>query len=1549
MGWSFDCGGRRGVGRVLLGLAVLAVGLLGSGAPGGEARVRAAIRGTIAPPAADGDAKEAGDAEEDEEEEDERFLRGADLHTDYEADSLLKRALELLGGQEPQYHNAALLLQHLIDTAGNALATEDGYVYHPVREKAEQLLARLPEVGLDTYRAEVDGEVRALLGPLARNRDAAALREVADRFFVSSRGDDAAFLLGCLYLDQHQYLRARRAFMRVLRDHPDPSVPKAQVLVRLALACHRSGDAEGARAAWEQLQDQGTNGLAPAVTAAVRREILEGKPDVRAPRQEAAPGVRPTREGLFADLPSESLERPRGLWLVRAQHEFDLSPPASSVRVHVGGQFVQAGAKTNELVRSHLAARWEQCGWFPAGAMLFREGRAYLKSHTGVVCLDAATGKVVWETTPEAPKPQRTQHISFSSGVFHQNAPTQPYEIALFGDRVGKSLRVVGDTLYHIDEHLQAQWARRVARQVVVINGKRVVREAKQIPQGNRLVALDPQTGKPRWQRGRTLDEKDTLRAVRFLAMPVACGGRLLVPVEMQSELSLVALDPATGKEAWRTFLCAYTASMQAPWYPVGLARRGSDVYVSTGQGVVLALDGIDGSVRWASRYERQFLETTTRNVFYGRGTLGWHDNRAFAVGHRIVVLPSDAEQILVLDARSGAMERQLQTVGLRYCLGLVGESLFAASGDRVQRVALDTGKVLWELKLGGSRRSYGRGFLADGALYVPSGRHILRVSADTGKVETRLFADLPGDELVGNVFSDGNAFLVYGMGRAYALKSGALETVAVARRLAELEKQHAAADPASAELGDKLAAAYLARARLHLGYGRMEQAADDYRLVLDKLGKSQGAADARTALFRTLMDLAAEQPKAAPERIREALAVAATDAHKAEALRALAAEHERAGAIEDAARTLLSIARPTKGALLEMDSSGDVWRARPDVLAAAGIRRLAARHGERVTAVLAEASSAALKAARAKGSFAALQTVLRAYPATPAAVEAGLQAAALEEKQGATERAELILREMAASEHRPTAAAGLARLAELHERQGWLRQAHAEWSRLAARFADTTVPAGGGPQAAGALARTRLADAKLTEAANAPRQTAPKPPWRLVWDYKSEGKVPYINAVSYASSQHPQQADASQFLEKHLFLLQRYKTSTVVCKRLRDGATVYERDIGNGRNQYPVCPEANLVAWSGSGGTTVYGLVSGKELWTHKTGSATPRPINIYRSASMGAVSASSTSVLVLRPDGSTVRVIDLATGGVLWERSFRGRAVGWAQDIGRYLILSESRSHELWVCDAFTGEMLTTIELKGRYIRAPHATEHGLLCETYGQGGQRTLALYELPSGKPRWEYDAKQPLRATYVLRDDIACLHLINGDLHIVELATGTVRSKIEGSELKGHVYRPALDATGRTLYLGVYGADRKSRLEVIDLETGKKTRSVVYATGSYVHTTAMGAWARAGDLLPVIVRDPPKKEGNRVTASQLSQVKFIEASTGKVREELKLPVGREDGKVEKLRSIIVQDGVIVLVGYNWIMAFAHDDGTPLKKPDAPKPPAKAEDAGAEKAG
>jgi outer membrane protein assembly factor BamB len=1465
-------------------------------------------------------APENADGQRDAEtEEDERFLRGADLNTDYEADSLLRRAREFLAAPEPRYHQAAMLLQHLIDTAGNALATEDGMVYRPIREKAEELLAQFPALGLDSYRAEVDGQILALLGPLERNRDARALAIVAERFFLSTQGDDAAFLLGCLYLDQHQYVRARRVLLRILRSHPDPSVPRSHLLLRLALACHRSGDAEGARTALEQIAD--CRGPMPAdeAVASVRREVLAKTP----PSTEAAAEPQAPVRGRFPDLPAESLQRPRGLWIPRNRQEFSLIPPSPNVRVRIGHTIVQGGSKSNAAVREHLAIRWEQCGWFPTGQMLVRDGVAWFKTHDSVVCLDTRTDKVRWEAKPKKEKTNRTHYVSFSTSAFQQNRPVQPHEALLFGDRLGKRVGIVGDTLYHIADQDEAQWHRsHVFQQVVVVNGKRVVREAKKMRQGNRLVALDPDTGKVRWQIGRTLDEGDPVHAVRFRALPILCGGRLLVPVETQGELELVALEPRTREIAWRTFLCAYTASTQAPWYGVGFARRGSDIYVSTGQGVMLAVDGFDGSMRWASRYERRYAEDAPVNIFQGRNVVGWHESHVIPWGRRLVVLPSDADSILVFDVQSGALERELPAEDMRYLVGLSSDSLFAASGESVQRIALPTGETLWRLEPGAGP-SYGRGFLADDALYIPNGHDILRVDASTGEVETRLHVALPDDEPVGNVFCDGEALFVYGLGRVYSLKNGAEEMLAVARRVDTLEKQRAAAVPAPKELLAKLGDAYLARARLHLGYGRTEAAADDYRTVLQDLGRGKAADAARDALLGILLALVEAQPDRAEGRVREAREIARTTEQKAKALRSLAAVQERAGHVVEAARTFLAMANLEKDDLVELEDGKETWLARPDVAAAAGLRRLADRHGERIKPFLTATSATALEAARRKPSFAAFQTILRTFPGTPAAIEAGL-AAADQAARHTVERAELILREMVASVHRPTAAAGLARLAELHQGQGWLRQARAGWSQLAEDFGDISVPATDGARNAGDLARERLADPLLAAAVDGDDgHGVPPPPWRLVWEIKPDDKVRYISAVSYAAQNPSPPHLASQFMDDHLFVLHTHSTSKVICVRLRDGKTVLERDIGNGRRQYPLCPEANIVAWVGQKDMTVFGLISGKELWSGKMGTADSRSIQLRRSTVSRQSAASAATVLGLHPDSSTVRAIDLATGRAMWERSLRGRAVGWAGETGRYFLLSANSNRELYVLDVFTGKVAGAIDFEGRYRSLTHVSDRGLLCQTYTRTGEHTLALYDLASGKPMWEYHPEQMVRNTTFLDADAACLLYVNGDLEILDLASGKVRTKFEQVQTGGHVVRAEPDPKGKRLYLQVYTADRKTQLRTIDLETGKQTRSVTYSQGLSHAFRRIAIGAHAGDLIPVVVRDPAKKEGNRVRSSNLSQVKFIEASTGLVREELKLPVGRKDGKVEKLRQVIVGDGVIVLVGYNWLKAFGHD--------------------------
>ncbi|MFW6162287.1 MAG: PQQ-binding-like beta-propeller repeat protein [Planctomycetota bacterium] len=1491
----------------------------------------------------DGEGEDAGAEEEDEE----RFLRGADLQTDFEADALLRRAREFLDGPEPQYHKAALVLQHLIDTAGNALASEDYLVYHPVRHKAERLLATLPPAGLETYRAEVDGQVQALLGGGLESRDEGALEAVAERFFLSTRGDEAAFLLACLYLDQHEYLRARRLFLRVLRDHPDPSVPPSAILLRLAVACARSGDSAGARAAWQDLQALRVSGPLPDAVEAVRREVFRREPQTPGQTEGKKPDLLPTPQGRYADLPAETLERPRGLWLVGHQHDFDLMPPSSNVRVRVAGHHVQVSAKTSGIIRDHLAARWEQCGWAPTGQMLFRDGAVYFKDHHGVVCMDAETGKLRWRSQREEKKKQATHrtYVSFSSHSLVHNTPVQPYEMLLFGDRLGKALRLRGETLYHIADHHQAHWSRRRVRRVVVVNGKRVVRDSKDVPQGNRLVALDARTGKLRWSLGRTTDEQSPFHDVRFLAVPVLCGGRLVVAVESRSELWLVALEPADGTVAWRTFLCAYTSPMRAPWYGAGLARQGSDVYVSTGQGVVLALDGIDGAIRWASRYERQFIDDQYRHAFRRPGVAGWHENTVLARGHRIVVLPSDAQRILEFDTLSGQLTRSCPSQGLTYVTGVADGSLLAGSAERLARIDLDSGNGLWSRELSGSCRSYGRGFLADDVLYVPSGRTVLRLDAATGKTDTSLRAALPDDELVGTLASDGRSLFVYGLGRVYRLKSGAQEMQAVARRVAALEEQRPSDGPTPPKLLERLGEAYVARARLHEGYGHPEKAAADYRVAVHKLGQHEARQEARDGLFGLLLERAARESKRAAEHIDEALAVARTATQRAEATRALAAEHRRQGRVEDAARALLRLAANGTDKLLELDDGRVTWSVRPDMLAAASTRELLAEHGDRVAAVLEDQGEAVRKAAEAEGDFARLQGVLRAYPGTRASIAAGLAAARMAERKGLIEQAEIILSEMMIAGHRPTEAAGLAGRAALHQRRGWLRQARAEWERLAGEYSDQRVPCDDGGERAADLARRRLAEEAFAGVPLPAAPGMPEPPWRRVWEHKND-KTRYIQFMTYAQMPRPGRMDVSQFLEDHVFLFDRHKSYTLVCKRVRDGKTLYERKLNRGSRPYPLGGHDHLVVWAYQGEVTVFGLASGRELWKRKTASRSSRPFHVRSTSRWGhGAEQLAPGVLVVRPDGRKIQALDLATGGVLWERVFRATAVSWSHTAGRYLVMPVGAQRQtLWVCDALTGEKLGEIDLGGRYMSTPQVIDRGLLCQSYSSGNRkRKVALYELPSGKALWEWDAPQSLRGFWLVKDETACVAGTDGSLHVVNVATGKTRLELPAGQLGGHIYGACLDRTGRYLYLSGYirtGNEHRASLHVVDLQENRKARTVRQEASRHFRPLAINALARCDRLLPLIVHDPPKKEGKRVRASHLAEVKFLDRETGKTCDELALPVGRKDGKVERLRALYIQDGTLLLIGYNWVQAFRHDDKA--DKPMPQKPKAKAPD-------
>src|SRR4051812_715073 len=202
-----------------------------------------------------------------------QFPDGPGLKTDPEAQQLLERAEQFIA--DKRFDLAAVLWQKVLDDAGDNLVSVDGRLYISLRRQVEQRLATLPKLALQTYRVSADGEAQALLAAAGPDKEEEALSQVVRRFFMSSQGDDAAYKLGCLALDRYDFVGASRLLAKVLDEHPDPSISRADLLVRQAIAAGRVGDRDNANKYLAQID--GLDGPRPNRTllSAVAEDIKQ--------------------------------------------------------------------------------------------------------------------------------------------------------------------------------------------------------------------------------------------------------------------------------------------------------------------------------------------------------------------------------------------------------------------------------------------------------------------------------------------------------------------------------------------------------------------------------------------------------------------------------------------------------------------------------------------------------------------------------------------------------------------------------------------------------------------------------------------------------------------------------------------------------------------------------------------------------------------------------------------------------------------------------------------------------------------------------------------------------------------------------------------------------------------------------------------------------------------------------------------------------------------------------------------------------------------------
>ena len=754
----------------------------------------------------------------------------ATLQTDPELESILEKAQRFQA--DGNYRVATKLMQAVLERSGDALYSDDEWVYFSLVRQVEQQLAALPEEGLAAYRIEADAEARAIIAAGERGDLANALGQVVGKYFVSSVGDEAAVRLGRLYLDRYDFVSARRVFEKALQ-HPNLSIERNQILSCVALCDLFLNDVESAKQGAQQLLENQPNLRLAQLVADEIEDIESGEVDLIS--------VQPNQADNW-DMPLGSIarygvglpvsDRMLGDSLVATfQYYYNPSVRFLPSTKHLGQFLAGRRARGAEVVETQsaiekkmIAARRKH-NWRPTGMLLFGPDQVYLKNATNLLALKKSElpidtkmplggalgeSKISWRslwnnifeidagTRARAQLMTRFQHRMSRSSKNNNPIPSKLHEIRSYGDTIAAQFSIHNDVLYSIEGPADRGNA----------NSRRSSGGGQTYARfrNNFLVAYDlSQDGKVLWTVPReSFDNEQAIDAPeatvdadaeKFLTQgglmgaPVGYQNTIIAPVNRNGAIWVYCLDPsAEGATRWKSHLCDEPTTGGNAWSAINVSIDGSDVLVASGLGVVFVLDATTGQVRIARRYERDGQPDNVFGSVTWAGTKktifnqGWSSDTIIPYGRQMICFRSDASEIESIDRETGKTlwKNDLNFVSrkLDYLLGVFDGVLYAAGPETIVAYDLDNRQHLW----GGDDMfegdvSMGKGMLTPQGIFVPAGKQILHFDLMPKKLTTqpkparKISVDLGGAN-VGNLFSDGDRFWVRGGNRIYALET---------------------------------------------------------------------------------------------------------------------------------------------------------------------------------------------------------------------------------------------------------------------------------------------------------------------------------------------------------------------------------------------------------------------------------------------------------------------------------------------------------------------------------------------------------------------------------------------------------------------------------------------------------------------------------------------------------------------------------------------------------------------------------------------------------
>ena len=711
----------------------------------------------------------------------------ATLQTDPELDSILEKAKRFQ--DDGNFRVATKLMQAVLERSGSALYTNDEQTYFSLVRQVERQLAALPLEGLLAYRIEADAEALALVSAGEQGNLADALNQVVSRYFISSVGDDAAVRLGRLYLDQYDFVSARRVFEKAL-THPDLSVPKNEILAHVALCDLFLNDLKSAQAKSQQLAETAPDLRIARLVADEIEDIQAGRDNLSSARRSRSTNWEmplATEHRYGVGLPVS--DRMLGEELVAVfQYYFDpnlrVSTTSSSGKFLAGSK--AHGSEVNDtqssFERRMLASRVKG-GWRPTGMLLFGPDEIYIKNSQEMVALKKSmlpfaskkplgdTLKVndpmiswqsLWKNLFEVDAGTSTRNeivnrfgkvVRPPKGVsikLDNLMPTSSPEIQTYGDTIAAQFSIYNGVLYSIE-------GRKASRKMST-RAKQRFRYGQNLTRtrNNHLVAYDTtQGGKVLWTLPReSVEGKGVAEDLGgngeaepnqfweqggLMGAPVGYQNSIIAPINQNGSIWIYAFDPDNeGATLWKSHLCDEPTTGANPWSAINVSIDGNDLLVSCGLGVVFALDAATGQIRIARRYERggqpdRYLGNKRwpgekRFAFDN----GWSSDTIIPYGRQMICFSSDASAIESIDRETGETlwksDFDLISRKLDYLLGVYEGVLYAAGPETIVAFNLETRQLIWGGDdLFGGDVSLGKGILTPQGIFVPAENKILQ------------------------------------------------------------------------------------------------------------------------------------------------------------------------------------------------------------------------------------------------------------------------------------------------------------------------------------------------------------------------------------------------------------------------------------------------------------------------------------------------------------------------------------------------------------------------------------------------------------------------------------------------------------------------------------------------------------------------------------------------------------------------------------------------------------------------------------------------------